>query len=531
MARFSRIATALVVPAVLAVAAGCGSGGGGGTSAAGGGPTSAASAGTPVPGGNLVIARTADSQSMNNTTVFDNESIWVFEQIFEPLYTVSSNGKGVIPWLATGYTVSADKKTYTFTLRPGVKFSNGQPMTSKDVKFSIDQARAAKQGWAYIDTAISSVTDPTPSTVVVNLKFPWAPLLADLSLFANDIVPDNYGGKSETAFYQAPVGTGPFKWDYWHKGQALKLVKNTDYWQPGKPYLDSVSWTDVPSDNTRQLQLKGGQAQVDEFPAWSSVTALRAASGVDMNLFNSTRTDYLAFNEKKAPFSDVHVRRAISLALDRDAMIKAVLFGNGQPANSFMPPQVPYYQKATPGLQYNLAQAKQEMAASGVPKGFATTLLIDSGNSDQATLSTIIQSELKPLGITVNIEPQDPNTANTDFQNLNYDMTFSYWTMDIPDPDELVTFAVDPGAGSKSFFTEYDNPTVVKDAHAAEQTLSTAARQSLYNTIQADAASDAFMSFLYYSPYAYATTSGVHGFFVTPLGNYHLENVWLSGSS
>jgi len=103
--------------------------------------------------------------------------------------------------------------------------------------------------------------------------------------------------------------------------------------------------------------------------------------------------------------------------------------------------------------------------------------------------------------------------------------------MDIPDPDELVTFAVDPAAGSKSFFTDYNNATVVKDAHAAEQTLSTAARQSLYDTIQADAASDAFLTFLYYSPYAYATTSGVHGFYVTPLGNYHLENVWLSGTS
>src|SRR6266702_3961068 len=249
MARFSRIATALVVPAVLAVAAGAVQVARAAVRAAGA-PTSAASAGTPVHGGNLVIARTADSQSMNNTTVFDNESIWVFEQTFEPLYTVSGNGKSVIPWLATGYTVSKDKKTYTFTLRKGVKFSNGQPMTSRDVKFSIDQARAAAQGWGYIDTAIKSVTDPTPSTVAVNLKFPWAPLLADLSLFSNDIVPDNYGGKSEAAFYQAPVGTGPFKWDYWHKGQALKLVKNTYYWQPGKPYLDSVTWTDVTSDNT-----------------------------------------------------------------------------------------------------------------------------------------------------------------------------------------------------------------------------------------------------------------------------------------
>jgi peptide/nickel transport system substrate-binding protein len=100
--------------------------------------------------------------------------------------------------------------------------------------------------------------------------------------------------------------------------------------------------------------------------------------------------------------------------------------------------------------------------------------------------------------------------------------------MDIPDPDELATFAVDPNAGSKSFFTAYNNPTVVKDTHQAEQTLATSARQSLYNYIQAQSASDAFMSYLYYSPYAYASTSNVHGFFVTPLGNYHLENVWLS---
>ena len=513
-------ALALVAASGLLVLAGCGSG----SSPS----TSAGSSGAPVHGGNLVIARTADSQSMNNTTVFDNESIWVFEQIFQPLYTVSNNGKGVLPDLATSYTVSANKETYTFTLRSGVKFSTGKAMTSADVKFSIDQARAAAQGWGYIDTAIKSVEAPTPSTVVVNLKFPWAPLLADLSLFANDIVPANYGGQTETQFYTHPVGTGPFKWDYWHKGSALKLVRNPYYWQKGKPYLNSVTWTDVASDNTRELQIKGGQAQVDEFPAWSTVSSLKSTPNVDMDLFNSTRTDYIVFNEKRKPFQDVHVRRAISMAINRSALVKAVLFGNGTPANSFMPPQVPYYQKSTPGLQYNLAQAKAEMAKSSVPQGFSTTLLVPSGDSDDVTIATIMQSELKPLGIKINIQQLDPNTANTDLQDLNYDMTFSYWTMDIPDPDELVTFAVDPGAGSKSFFTDYDNPKVVADAHQAEQTLSTSARQTLYNYIQTQAASDAFMAFLYYSPYAYATTSTVHDFFVTPLGNYHLENVWLS---
>src|SRR5947208_6324756 len=294
-------------------------------------------------------------------------------------------------------------------------------MTSADVKFSIDQASAAAKGWGYINTAIKSVEAPTPSTVVVNLKYPWAPLLADLSLFSNGIVPANYGGKTETQFYNAPVGTGPFKWDFWHKGSALKLVRNPNYWEKGKPYLNSVTWTDVPSDNTRELQLKGGQAQIDEFPAWSTVGSLKTTPSVTMNLFNSTRTDYLAFNELRKPFQDVHVRRAISLAINRPALVKAVLFGNGKPANSLFPPQVPFYDPNTPGYQFNLAEARKELAQSSVPHGFSTSIVIPSGNSDYLSISTIVKSELKPLGINVKINQLDPNTENSQTQTLKYD--------------------------------------------------------------------------------------------------------------
>ena len=133
----TRIGLAAVTALVIA-GAGCGGSDSGGGSGGGG---SSGAAGQPQSGGSVVIDRVADSQSMDKTTVFDNESIWVFEQIMEPLYTVTKDGKDVEPWLATSYTLSADKKTYTFKLRPGVKFSNGQPMTSADVKFSIDEAR------------------------------------------------------------------------------------------------------------------------------------------------------------------------------------------------------------------------------------------------------------------------------------------------------------------------------------------------------------------------------------------------------
>jgi peptide/nickel transport system substrate-binding protein len=523
------LTTALTVGCALVALAGCGSS----ASSSAGGTTSSssASAGTPVTGGNLVFANPQDAESLDESTVFDNNSIWIIEQITQPLFTVTSNGKGVMPWLATGYTISKDQKTYTITLRKGVKFSNGTPMTSKDVQFSLEQTMAASQGWGYIDSAIKSVAAPSTDTVVINLKYAWAPLLADLALFANGIVPDNYGGKTAAAFYAAPVGTGPFKFDYWHKGSALKLIKNTSYWQPGKPYLNSVTWTDVPTDNTRQLQVTSGQAQIDQYPAWSTVAQLKSTPGVTLSLFNSTETTYLAFNEHVAPFKDANVRQAISYAIDRSALVKAVLFGNGQPANSLFSPNVPYYDANAGGQQYSMAQAKAALAKSSVPKGFTTTLLLPSGNSDYATIATIVQSELKPLGINVKIQEQDPNTANENFQSGKYDMYFSLWTMDIPDPDELATFALDPASGSKSFFTFYNNPAVVKAVHAAEVTTDTAARQTDYNTAQTQAAQDAFMAFLYYSPYAYVESSNVHGFQVTPLANYHTEDVWLSPGS
>ena len=483
---------------------------------------------TAQKGGDLVIARLADSQSMDKANVFDNESIWILEQMFETLYEVAPDGKSVKPWLATGVDVSSDQMTYTFKIRQNVKFSNGNVMTADDVKFSIDEARNASAGWGYLDVAIKDVTVVDPATVAVHTLYPWAPFLADIALFANGIVPKNYGGMTHDQFYQHPIGTGPFMWDHWTKGQELKLVRNPYYWQPGKPYLDSVTWTTVGDDNTRILQLKGGQAGVDEFPPWSSVTSLKSTPGLTMTLFPSTRTDYLLLNERVKPFQDVHVRRAISLAIDRKALVKAVLFSNGTPANSFMPPDVPYYDPKSPGLQVDVDKAKQEMAMSSVPNGFAAQLKVGSGVVSENSVAQIIQQELKPLGITITLQPVDPSTEFTDIQAFNYSMGFSYWTMDIADPDELVTFAVDPKGGAFSFYTDYSNSDVTGWAHDAQHTFDTTQRQALYSKIQAQASQDAFMGFLYYSPYAYAYTSKLHGFLVYPTGNYHLEEAWLS---
>jgi len=519
-----RLMLAISVTTVMIVAAACGGGSSG--SSGGGSGSSSTPAGEIQDGGSINIARTQESLGMDNINVFDNESIWIFQQMFETLYTVSPDGKSVIPWLATSYDLSPDQLTYTFHLRPGVKFHNGQEMTSADVKFSLDTARDPNTGWGYIDAAIKSVTAPDPMTVVVKTKYKWAPLIADIALFNNAVLPKDYAGESQKEFYTHPIGTGPFKWDHWTHGKEIELVKNPDYWQPGKPHLDSVTWTTVPDDATRELQLKGGQAQIDEFPPFSTIDTLKATPGVTMSLFPSTRTDYLPMNEKQKPFDDVHVRRAISYAIDRKAIIDSILFGYAEPANSFMPPQVPYYDANTPGIQYDLDKAKEELAQSSVPDGFSFELSVGSGDNTQEQRAEILQESLKKIGIDMKIRKVDVSTQFAQQQKYDYDMTDSYWTMDIADPDELVAFAVD-NKSAGSFFTDYNNPQVVQWTHEAQSTFDKAKRQELYTKIQKQAAEDAFMVFLYYSPYRYAYSDKVQGFKVYPTGNYHMEDVWL----
>jgi peptide/nickel transport system substrate-binding protein len=246
-----------------------------------------------------------------------------------------------------------------------------------------------------------------------------------------------------------------------------------------------------------------------------------------MSLFPSTRTDYLDMNENYAPLKDRHVRRAISLAIDRQAIIKSVLFGHGTPANSFLPPQVPFYDKNAGGLQYNITQAKAEMAKSKYPKGFKVEMLQGAGAQDENAIGQILQQSLKQLGIDVTFKTEDTSTEFNDIGKQKYQLGLSYWTMDIADPDELVTFAVDPAGGAHSFYTSYNNPTVIKLSHEAQRETNVAKRAKLYAQLQRIAAGDAFLGFLFYSPFRYAYSSKLHNFFVYPLGNYHLEDVWL----
>jgi len=488
---------------------------------------SSAGAASTRRGGDLTFARVADPQTVDPSAAIDTESIWTCLSLFECLYTVTANGHGTAPWLAVGHDISSDQRAWTFHLRPGVKFSDGRPVDSSDVRFTLE--RALKGPNAYILSAVDAIDTPDASTVVVHTAHPWGPLLGDISMYSNAILPNNLRGATSKQFFEQPIGTGPFVLNSWTKGQQLQMKRNTHYWQPGKPYLDSVTLLTVPDDNTRLTQLRGGQIDIMEAPPYSSIAALQSTSGVHVSLFPSSAVSFIGMSEKKPHFTDVHVRRAISYAIDRDSIIKDVLFGHGTPAASFFSPAWPFYQASTPKLWYHPATAKQQMAMSHYPKGFAMTYAVAAGDELNGAIAQIVQSNLKVIGIDVSIQSYDPSTLASLQSTGHYDMLPGLMTLDIGDPDENVPAAVGAAYGGiASAYTWYNNPEVLRLIHQSELTIGTAQRAKIYGRIQSIAALDCPFAMLYYSPYPYAQQTKVHGLRIPPTGAYHLENVWLT---
>jgi peptide/nickel transport system substrate-binding protein len=474
-------------------------------------------------GGTLVFARAADIRSLDPTAVLDNPSIWAQEQIYETIYTATADGRGVRPSLALSYTVSPDKRRWTFELRSGVRFSNGRPVRAADVAYSIDRARKSKNGFGYIDAAIASVSAPDDRTIVVRTKYAWAPLLADLSLFVNGVVPRDLGGQSPAKFFEHPVGTGPFLVTAWQRAKSLLLRRNPDYWQPGKPYLDQVEFTVVPDDSTRLARVTSGDAQIVELQP-ADVGALSHAPVASAVAFPSTRTDVLLPNERYKPLGDVHVRRAIAFAIDRVAIVDAVLAGQGRPANSTFPQKVPFYNPRNPGLAFDPARAKEELARSAYPHGFKLDFLTSS-DPNYTEIARGIQQEVAALGIDVTIRTVAPTALFELQQKFDYQLSIDVWTMDIPDPDEYAAYSLSPAGGVHAFYTDFHDPRMSALVERAQTTFSPAARAALYAEIQILADADVPQIPLYYSPLVYGVARKLHGFRVYPLGNYHLEDV------
>jgi peptide/nickel transport system substrate-binding protein len=516
-ARSRNLIAAIAGITVIALAAACSPSG---SNSSGSG----ADAGTPVRGGTLVIGRPADFQDFSGN---DIESNYVWHQIAEPLFRTKPDGSGTVPWLATGYTVSDGGLTYTIKLHDGVMFSDGTSMTSKDVKFTLENTEA-NADWGFADQAIKSIRTPDPLTVVITTKYPWAPMIADLALFANAIIPANFGGKSSKAFYKAPIGTGPFMWDGWTKGVDQTLIRNPHYWVKGQPYLDKIVYKTIPEDTTRALQLQSGDLDLVEAPPPAQVKTLEANSNLAVLTVPSLQLDYLSMNEARAPYNDVNFRRAVDYGIDRDSIVKAAMFGQGEKANSMLMADMAFYDSTTPGGQYDVAKAKASLAKADVPAGFQMPVLYDPSNLYQKTTAELIQSDLAKVGIKVKLVGTEQNAIYGLWFAKNFDTIILRWANDIADPDEWLEFALNPAQGTFNAFTSYKNPQVTSDVVKAGRTLDTDKRSQLYSEVQHMTAGDANMALLDYPDWVFAMSSKVKGFVGYATAEYHLGSVWLA---
>lgn len=470
----------------------------------------------------LIIANAVAVDSFDPADNTANETIWMDQNIYERLVQPSADGTKIIPQLAKSWDISSDGLTYTFHLRDA-KFQDGSPVTAADVKYSILRAKNYKGGWGFLLGALDTITTPDTKTVVFHLKHAWAPMLADLAMYAYAVIPQHLvESEGIKAFLQHPVGSGPFEFVSWDKGTSVLFKRNPDWWGPA-PHFEYLKYLIVPNDNSRVLLLKNKQADVIENPPGNLLNEIDKTPGIKTALFPSTRMDFFILNENYPPLADKKIRQAINYAIDRKALVKLALSGHGTPANSFFPKGMLYWDPNLPGYSYDLQKAKQLMAESSYPKGFSVDLVEVSNDTVGNGTAVIVKEELAKIGIKVNIQDYELATAYSKEDQKSSQMGQRYWTNDIIDPDEITTFAADPNGGAHSFFTYYSNPTVTKLVTQARTELDPAKRRQMYYDIQRITNEDAEMVPLYYSPYRYATGDWVEGFHVTPLGNYNLS--------
>jgi peptide/nickel transport system substrate-binding protein len=479
----------------------------------------------------LTIGWTVETKTLDPAGNSQNPDIWVQVNMFDKLVRVAADGKTILPGLATSWTQSNGGKVVTFTLRKGIKFQDGTPITAKDVVFCINRARKTAAAWSWTLTAVQGVSAPNATTVRFSLKHPWGPFLSDVSLFDTGIYPQAYFNKvGASGMASKPVGSGPYKFSKWKKGQYILLQKDPNYWNASHYPMQYVEYELIPNDNTRLLQTEAGQLDVDNVLPFSDINSLQGSGKAQVQINASTETQYIVPLDTLPQFKDVHVRQAINHAIDRAALVHAVLFGHGTPASSFMPKGAIDWNSSVPVPSHDMGLAKRLMKQSKYPNGFSMTMEIPSGDSVSNTIDVILKAELAPLGINLNLRQVDATTLFNDQQKAKYHITNNLWTNDIPDPDELVSFAVNYNLpSSRSFFTWYNNQQLAKLSVQAEETNNAAVRKADYNEIQRIFSENSPFFPLFYVPFVNAVANNVHGFSENALGYFNLQGVTKTG--
>jgi peptide/nickel transport system substrate-binding protein len=403
--------------------------------ACGGGQQTPNKTTTPKSGGTLVVATSSDPGTLNPdiTTAFNTH--FITDQIFNGLVALDDH-LNPVPDLAASWSLSGDGKAYTFHLRSGVKWQDGQPFSSADVKFTFEQGllKYHSRTKAGLTPVLAGIDTPDPLTVVFHFKQPYGPLLQRLDVVEASIIPMHiYAGKDllKDPANLTPIGTGPFKFVEYVKGDHVTLERNPNYFKPGLPYLDKIIFRIIPDTETATQALE--QSEVDYLESVSGADIPRLRSNSQLTLVQgfggsggSLCQDTLIPNLTKAPFNNPDVRRAFYQALDRKFLLDHVYFDQGLVSTGPISQQMTWaYSPDVTSYPYSPASANQLLDQAGFPRGpdgnrFTVTFTFASSF---AQLGAAMREQLKQVGINLVLESLDFNAAvQKVFVQKNFDL-------------------------------------------------------------------------------------------------------------
>jgi peptide/nickel transport system substrate-binding protein len=500
-----------------------------------GATTTGACAGDPVSGGSLVYGRQSITENFNSLKIVNgNGDIFSNNLIFNGLVRTDPKGSTKIEGaVANKWEVSDDGKSYTFHIRPGIKFSNGQPVTADDVKFSLDRFGDPKinQTLAAVAVGYKSTTIVDDSTVRVDLTNPVPAFLYNISIFPGFIVPKNLVEKQGDAFFKNPVGTGPFKVKELARGSHLTLVRNPNYWEPGKPYLDTLRFDFATDSNSRLLALKDGQTQIADGIPFSQVNSLKNSKDLVVQTAKVPYFVGLWFNHKRAPLADVNVRQAMQYALNRKEINKTIFRGVGTIPNSELP-ALKYDASSSdvPPYPFDLSKAKAAIAKSKFPDGFPISLKYPAGYDYYKQLGLYLQNAWSQIGIKVKLIEADQSSLTDSFYKGQYDLAFPYaqFTSDLPVPDEYAQFVAEPKSGLNGFFSFWEDPAITKMVRQFVSNPSESERATEWPEIQKALNEQTPWINVMDLPFINAHAKSVCGTDIDALGSDHLEDTWVA---
>lgn len=370
--------------------------------------------------------------------------------LYEGLVKPTSDG-GFIPAVASDYIISDDAKTYTFTLRDGITFHDGTPVTIEDVKYSIDRYAEIQGESSAFSSLVDSVEVQDDKTLVVNLKESYSEFLPMMTIA---IIPQSNEDPAGN-----PIGTGPFKYVSYTPGQNLELEKYDGYWQEGVPSLDSVEFKFIADVDTAFVELQAGTIDILKYLTSAQAETLGDDYNIVQGSMNLVHAMYL--NSAYEPLSKTEVRQALCYAVDRDAINNFIFGGKSHIIGSHMIPAMSkYYEpEAETVYSYDPEKAKELLADAGYADGFDLEITVPSSYSQHVDSAQIIADELSQVGINVTLNQVEWSTWLQDvYKGGNFQATVIGFDGTLAPSDWLKKYVTDDAKNFMHYSnTEYDD--------------------------------------------------------------------------